>query len=91
MPLAILEAMRVGMPVISTNVGGIKEQVIDGDNGYLVNVNDIEDLLLKIKIFYENPELVKTMGIESNRIFNEKFLMKKMIMQYNSILKLINI
>lgn len=91
LPLAILEAMRVGMPVISTNVGGIKEQVIDGDNGYLVNVNDIEDLLLKIKIFYENPELVKTMGIESNRIFNEKFLMKKMIMQYNSILKLINI
>ena len=45
LPLAILEAMRVGMPIISTEVGGVKEQVIEGENGFLVNDNDIENLV----------------------------------------------
>ena len=91
LPLAILEAMRVGMPIISTEVGGVKEQVIEGENGFLVNVNDIENLLLRILEFYENSESIKKMGIKSHQIFNEKFLMKTMIEQYNNKLKLTNL
>lgn len=41
LPVAILEAISYGLPVISTNVGSINEAVIDGFNGYLVEPGDI--------------------------------------------------
>lgn len=39
-PLAILEAMACGKPVIASRVGGIPEQIIDGETGYLCAVGD---------------------------------------------------
>jgi len=89
-PLVILEAMRVGMPVISTNVGGIKEQISDGKNGFLVDVDDVEFLSQKIQTFYENSNLIEVMGRESNRIFKEKFQINNMINGYNRTLQLVN-
>ena len=34
LPISIIEAMRVGLPIIATNVGGVKELIIDRDNGF---------------------------------------------------------
>jgi glycosyltransferase involved in cell wall biosynthesis len=42
--LAALEAMAVGVPVISSNTGGIPEVNIHGFSGYLSNVGDVEDM-----------------------------------------------
>ena len=42
--LAALEAMAVGVPVISSNTGGIPEVNIHGETGYLSNVGDVEDM-----------------------------------------------
>ncbi len=44
MPIVILEAMAAGLPVVSTRIAGIPEQVIEGENGYLVEPGDIEGL-----------------------------------------------
>ena len=43
-PFSILEAMRAGLPIISTNVGSIPEMVKDGYNGWLINPNRKEIL-----------------------------------------------
>ena len=37
MPLTILSSMALSKPIISTNIAGIPEEVVDGYNGYLVN------------------------------------------------------
>jgi len=47
-PVAALEATACGLPVIASNVGGLKDIIIDGFNGYLFKNEDIEDLKNKI-------------------------------------------
>ena len=55
-PLAIMEAMSVGIPVVATRVGGVPEIVHDGVNGILVDRDFTdEDLARAIKFFIEKP------------------------------------
>lgn len=52
-----LEAMACKAPVIASRVGGIKEVVLDGETGFLVNPDDPEELAEKIRVILNNPEL----------------------------------
>lgn len=61
-PLVIHEAFLAKIPVIASNLGGMKELVTDGKNGFLFKVGDVEDLLTKIKEFINNPGLIKKFG-----------------------------
>jgi glycosyltransferase involved in cell wall biosynthesis len=53
----LLEAMATGVPVISTKVAGIPEIVIDGQTGYLVEPDDEDTLVERLKMLLHNPEL----------------------------------
>lgn len=64
-PRSVLEAMAMGRPVITTNAPGCRETVIDGVNGYLVEVKNHEQLAEKIEQLCNNPELRETMGNNS--------------------------
>lgn len=72
-PRSTQEAMAVGRPVITTDVPGCRETVIDGVNGFLVPRWDYRALASKMCYFIENPEQVNLMGAESFRIAQEKF------------------
>jgi len=85
-PMVILEAMSVGMPIISTRVGGIEEQVSDGVNGYLINSGDVRSFVDRIWLFYKYPHKIKEMGQKSADIFHDKFTLDKMIDRYREIL-----
>lgn len=69
-PLVLLEAMKKGLPCISTNVGGIPSIVKDGVTGFIVPAGDVDALVEKMKWIMDNPEEAKVMG-EKGR---EKFL-----------------
>tara|TARA_B110000483_G_scaffold11081_1_gene12865 strand:- start:320 stop:1498 length:1179 start_codon:yes stop_codon:yes gene_type:complete len=84
-PLSILEAMSIGLPIISTDVGGVNEQIKNGKNGFLVESNNSNDLAIKIQYFYRNRDSIEKMGKESHQIFNDKFGVDKMIHNYNSL------
>ncbi|MBP5993156.1 MAG: glycosyltransferase family 4 protein [Acinetobacter sp.] len=72
-PRSTQEAMAIGRPVITTDVPGCRETVIDGVNGFLVPKWDAEALAEKMCYFIENPEKVNMMGQESYIIAQEKF------------------
>ena len=68
--LAALEAMACGKPVIAMNVGGLREIVIDGYNGFLVN--NLKELREKIKLLIEDESLRKELGKNAKK-FSKKF------------------
>jgi glycosyltransferase involved in cell wall biosynthesis len=56
-PLALLEAMAMGVPVIASRVGGIPKVVMDGVNGLLVPPGNPQEICEKVKILNSNPAL----------------------------------
>ena len=55
--LSLVEAMSAGMPVIAFNAGGIKDVVIDGENGYLIQYDDLQGFADRVVELLDNEEL----------------------------------
>ena len=72
-PRSTQEAMAIGRPVITTDVPGCRETVVDGVNGFLVPKWDAQALAEKMCYFIEHPEQVNIMGLESYKIAQQKF------------------
>lgn len=76
-PRTVLEAMAMGRPIVTTDTPGCRETVVDGKNGYLVPVKDVEELVRALERFILRPELIPRMGQESRRIAVEKYDVRK--------------
>lgn len=72
-PRSTQEAMAIGRAVITTDVPGCRETVVDGVNGFLVEKWNPQDLAEKMIYFIKNPEQIVTMGYESYKMAQEKF------------------
>ncbi|ENX25440.1 glycosyltransferase family 4 protein [Acinetobacter sp. CIP 102136] len=72
-PRSTQEAMAIGRAIITTDVPGCRETVVDGVNGFLVPKWNPEALADKMIYFIENPDQIKVMGAESYKIAVEKF------------------
>lgn len=72
-PRSTQETMAIGRPVITTDVPGCRETVVDGVNGFLVPKWNPEALAEKMIYFIEHPEQVNKMGQESHKIALEQF------------------
>ena len=77
----VFEAMRCGLPIISTRIAGIPEMIVEGISGYLVDVDEQQLSELFEKILIDRPDFVK-MGKKSRIIYEEKFSQKAMILSY---------
>ncbi|MGQ9695995.1 MAG: glycosyltransferase family 4 protein [Thermodesulfobacteriota bacterium] len=72
-PRSSQEAMAMGRPVITTDVPGCRETVIDGLNGFLIPPRDPVSLAQAMERFIHEPELIERMGRESRRLAEEPF------------------
>lgn len=76
-PRSTQEAMAIGRAIITSDVPGCRETVVDGVNGFFVPAWDSKKLADKMITFIENPHQINQMGNESYRIAQEKFDVNK--------------
>jgi glycosyltransferase involved in cell wall biosynthesis len=67
-PISVWEAMAMGTPVISTDVGDVPLYVRDEDNGFIVNVEDSEALSERLKLLISNSELRHQFGARGREV-----------------------
>ncbi len=79
LPLAVLEAMDCGKPIIATNVGGVPEIVKNGINGILVQPKDPEALYSAMKELLDDRGKIEKMGYEGKKICGKNFSSKAMV------------
>lgn len=84
-PLSILEAMRAGLPIIATDVDGVRESVAEGDNGILVRAKDSQGLKDAIQSLILDPALRHNMGVRSRALYEHRFSLSAMIRKTTSI------
>lgn len=72
-PRSTQEAMAIGRPVITTDVPGCRETVVNGVNGFLVPKWNVNALVEKMCFFIENPEKINIMGKASYNLACERF------------------
>ena len=78
--LAALEAMACGVPVISTNAGGLPELIIEGKNGFMSDIGDVESMAenaLKILLTDESLNEFKKNAFESSKQFDIDLILPK--------------
>jgi len=77
--ISLIEAMCLAKPVVTTAVGGNREVVDEGVNGFLVPPGDAAKLAAKLKVLIEDQELRKRMGGAGRLKYEEKFTERMMI------------
>lgn len=76
----LLECGAMGRPLITSNISGCREALVDNESGYLVNVKDSDDLYYKFKVFIELPYEEKLkMGKRSREHIKYLFDKKKIV------------
>lgn len=75
-PLVILEAMAKGLPIVSTNVGGIPEQITNLKSGILVPPRNPKKLAEAIEILLKNNYLAQKFALKANQDVKKEFALK---------------
>jgi trehalose synthase len=78
--LTVTEAMWKGTPVIGGNVGGIRYQIKDGVNGFLVST--VEEAAERMAQLVENENLRRKMGIAAKENVTRNYLLTRLLEQY---------
>ncbi len=79
MPMAVLEAMAAGKPVVATSVGGLDEVVLEGSTGYLVPPGDENALAAAITALLRDDKLREKMGSEGRHRVLQCFTTQLMV------------
>lgn len=75
-PLSILEAMRAGLPVVASSVGGVEESVRDGETGYLVPRGGVELLRDRIGRLLADSALRVRLGASGRTRYEQQFTLE---------------
>ncbi len=75
--MSVLESFAYGKPVVGARIGGIPEQIRDGQDGLLFEAGNPQDLAEKLTYFVDHPEASKVMGDSARQRLEEKYSLTK--------------
>jgi len=78
-PRSILEGMRAGLPVIASDVGGVRESVQDGTTGFVVAPSDVRALADRLRRLIASPSLRARMGKAGRLRYERRFTFERML------------
>jgi len=85
LPMAVLDAMAEGLPVVGTSVGGIPELIDDGRTGFLVPPRDPEALTQRLRGLISEPERRRAQGAAGRERVRSQFSVDQMVSQIRAI------
>lgn len=84
-PRSILEAMRAGLPVVASDVGGVRESVRDGETGYVVAGGDPAALAARLRLLLTSPRLRQEMGAAGRTLYEQRYSLDRLINQTTAV------
>jgi 1,4-alpha-glucan branching enzyme len=89
-PFAVLEALSTGLPVVTTDVGGIPETITDGKNGFMCQPFNAAQMSSRILYLLEHPSAAKEMGAQARKTIIDQFdwriIVKEVLKVYREVL-----
>lgn len=85
LPLAVLEAMMLAKPVVSTAVPGTAEALVEGETGFLVPLKDTEALAARIIGLIKNPGQARKMGEAARTRAVEMFSLERVVLEHEAL------
>jgi len=86
-PLVVLEAMACGKPAIVRNLPGVRSMIDDGENGYLVQPGNLQDLINKIKLLLASPDKRREFGLRGRSKVNKQYTWEAIVIQLEKLYK----
>ena len=90
-PVSLIEAQAAGVPVISTNVGGVKDILMENETGFVVDGFEVKEYAEKLKILIESKEIREKMSQNGWNHVREEFSYNRLCSDvanlYNELLK----
>lgn len=88
MPRSSLEAMAIGRAILTTDIPGCRDTVIEGLNGYLIKPKSLSSLVEGMELMVASKDVLETMGLESRKIAENFFDSKHVNQDMVTIMKL---
>lgn len=82
LPLAAIQAMAAGLPILATRCGGYRELITEGENGWLVETGDPQALATALETLADSPELRAELAASARRYALETFDLRVMLDAY---------
>ena len=85
LPISLIEAMAAGLPVVGTNVEGVREVIADDRNGFLVSISDAEGLKVALHKLAKDESLRKKFGEESKFLAKTAYSLKRCVNEHEGL------
>ncbi len=85
LPLVVLEAMALGIPVVATDVGGLREVIVSNENGILVPPGKPAELAAAVSDVLKDPLLAAAMSTRAKETVRAKFSVEAMVAEYEEL------
>jgi glycosyltransferase involved in cell wall biosynthesis len=82
LPVALLEAMALGKPIVATRAGGVPEVLTDGESGLLVDIGDEVALAAAVVTLLKDRDLGRRLGARARQVVQERFSAQTMAQSY---------